>query len=98
MFTQIVFTVFGILIGIAFCCVGCLVWDNDDKKRRKEIVRNEDGTNDWCEKNCKCYEYYFSNYEDPDDAFKELDSKCCSNGCPLIEAQLLLFREEYRNK
>ena len=96
MWTQFIFTIFGMFIGIIFTCLFFLRWDSDEEKLKKEIILNQHGTDSWCEKNCKCHEFYFSNYKDPDDAWKELDSNCCSKNCPLIEAQLLLYREEYR--
>lgn len=95
MISYVIFLVFGMLLGSALTCLLFLQWDKDEENQRKEIIRGENVFDSWCKCNCKCYEQYMNDCKDPDDAFRELDFNCCSD-CPLIKAQLLLYKEDYR--
>ena len=81
--------VFGFLIGVAVCCGVGLIDERIERKKAERNVENCD-LEDWCCEHCKAYEEYFSTWEDPDDAWKRLDNDHCSNGCPLVDAQIIL--------
>ena len=97
MWTEIILFVFGYLLGIVAVIICWLFAERRDEKRMEESVERVD-IDEWCEAHCKAYEECFSQWEDPNDAFKHLDEEHCSNGCPVVDAQCLLIRKKFADK
>lgn len=79
------------LLFIAFgFCIGMIVEQDLNKKHVSETVHNCEM---FCYDHCKIYESVASQFDDPDDAWRELDNGGHCEGCPVMAAQDILFDE-----
>ena len=83
MLTYIFVGAFVLFIGIA---VGILM--EQTISRRENMMKVY--TDDFCWNNCKIHESVYSEFKDPDDAWKELDGGNHCEGCPMISAMDVL--------
>ena len=70
-----------VTIGVAITLGSWIAYDKRRENRIKSMVYD---CNSWCDANCRHHEYCFSQHEDPDDAWKELESYCME--CPMAKA------------
>ena len=94
MWTEIIFWLFGFLIGLA-CML--IAWIRSDNLKDKEKINRLYNAEDWCYENCKLSEKCFSNHKDSDDALEELINTYCIN-CPIGLAQEYVEKQEVTNK
>jgi hypothetical protein len=80
---------FSLLLGMATTITTWIMHDKRNEKRLKEKVLDSES---WCQQNCKNYEWCYSNYKDPDDAFDALEDLCIS--CPMSKAMAILERDQ----
>ena len=87
-----------LLIPVAIICVtagigialgSCIAHDKRKSNRVKRMVYDSES---WCQQNCKHLEDCYSRYEDPDDAWIELEDFCCN--CPMAKAIDVWEREQ----
>ena len=90
MWTEIICTVFGIIIGITGTLVAWIGYDKTQEKRTAQLLHNCD---DWCSRNCKLMENCYSHAEDPDDAVRMLTETYCVV-CPICKAQEIITDTE----
>ena len=80
-FLYIVFYI--LLVGVGIC-IGILWEQSMSRRYAEDIVYNCD---DFCFNHCKIHEEVYSQFKDPDDAWKELDGGHYCEKCPILFAQ-----------
>lgn len=79
-----------LIIVIVAVCAGMLLEQHINKEQVSDTVYNCD---DFCFEHCKIHEEVYSQYKDPDDAWKELDGGGYCEGCPIRAAMDVLDDE-----
>lgn len=95
MLAQILLILLGFLLGIVFALTAIMVHGKRDTQYVRQIIESPES---FCENGCKYRQEADEKFKDPDDCWKWLDDHHCSRHCPVIEAQIMLFEAEQKEK
>ena len=70
-----------LLIAFGFC-IGMIMEQDISRREARDQMRDDD----FCFHHCKIHEDVYSSFDDPDDAWRELDDGGYCIGCPMAQA------------